>query len=162
MKNLKFLELDRTQITDAGLKELAKLQQLTKLGLVNGKITDAGFREVVKLEKLTYLNLTNTEITDVSVEEIDRVVERPGEKPDEAEIDRAVQVAHAERSFIIVKKVEFLGADKEMVRYLFASARVDLHGVLPAVIDLIAITLSRVRVLEFRVNRLIGIRDQGA
>jgi len=42
------LSLHRTQITDAGLKDLAKLQNLKVLDLSNTKITDAG---VAKLQK---------------------------------------------------------------------------------------------------------------
>ena len=40
----KFIKLDlhSTQITDAGLKEVAKLQNLDRLFLMNTKITDAG------------------------------------------------------------------------------------------------------------------------
>ena len=42
------LDLDRTQITDAGLKELAKLLSLEELYLVNTQITDAGLAELKK------------------------------------------------------------------------------------------------------------------
>ena len=42
------LDLDRTQITDAGLKELAKLLSLQELYLVNTQITDAGLAELKK------------------------------------------------------------------------------------------------------------------
>ena len=37
------------QITDAGLKEVAKLQKLTTLDLMGTKITDAGLKELAKL-----------------------------------------------------------------------------------------------------------------
>jgi hypothetical protein len=40
--------LDNTKITDAGLKEVAKLQQLTFLGLSDTQVTDAGVAELQK------------------------------------------------------------------------------------------------------------------
>ena len=42
------LSLDDTDITDEGLKELAKLQKLTSLGLYNTKVTKAGVAELRK------------------------------------------------------------------------------------------------------------------
>ena len=42
------LDLDTTKITDAGLKEVAKLKQLTLLGLVRTKVTKAGVAELKK------------------------------------------------------------------------------------------------------------------
>ena len=60
LQNLTTLYLDRTQITDAGLVEVAKLQKLKVLGLSFTKITDAGLKEVAKLQKLTFLRLGNT------------------------------------------------------------------------------------------------------
>jgi len=40
--------LNETQITDAGLKELAKLQKLGYLDLYNTKVTKAGVAELKK------------------------------------------------------------------------------------------------------------------
>ena len=45
-----------TQISDAGLKEVVKLQQLTTLDLAHTKITDAGLKGVVKLQQLEGLS----------------------------------------------------------------------------------------------------------
>ena len=42
------LRLQNTQITDAGLKDIAKLQQLRRLRLSNTKVTDAGVAELQK------------------------------------------------------------------------------------------------------------------
>ena len=42
------LALSTTRITDAGLKEVAKMKQLTKLHLSRTKITDAGVAELKK------------------------------------------------------------------------------------------------------------------
>ena len=60
----------RTKITDAGLKEVAKLQNLTNLNLYGTKITGAGLKELTKLQNLEWLYLTNTEITDAGLKEL--------------------------------------------------------------------------------------------
>ena len=64
------LNLNDTQITDAGLKEVAKLQKLQRLFLAGTQITDAGLKEVAKLEKLEGLVLGGTKVTDEGLKEI--------------------------------------------------------------------------------------------
>ena len=64
------LALSTTRITDAGLKEVAKMKQLTKLHLSRTKITDAGLKEVAKLEQLKVLFLNDTQITDAGLKEM--------------------------------------------------------------------------------------------
>ncbi|MGB0588032.1 MAG: leucine-rich repeat domain-containing protein, partial [Limisphaerales bacterium] len=66
LQNLKYLWLP-DQITDAGLKEVAKLQNLTELNLWDTDISDAGLKEVAKLQNLTELDLNDTQITDVGL-----------------------------------------------------------------------------------------------
>jgi hypothetical protein len=67
LKNLKDLDLRAAQITDAGLKDIAKMQQLRRLRLNSTQITDAGLKDIAKLLKLEWLELghfpTNTRIT---------------------------------------------------------------------------------------------------
>ena len=68
MKNLTSLNLSYTAITDAGLKEVAKLTKLKELALgsisrSSSIITDAGLKEVAKMENLTSLVLSYTAIT---------------------------------------------------------------------------------------------------
>ena len=65
-----FLNLVRTKITDAGLKEVAKLQHLNYLRLSDTKITDVGLKELAKLQKLERLYLLNTKITDAGLKDI--------------------------------------------------------------------------------------------
>ena len=48
MQNLEHLNLFNTKITDAGLKELAKLEKLEELGLAFTKITDSAVAELKK------------------------------------------------------------------------------------------------------------------
>ena len=58
------LELDATQISDAGLKDVAKLQKLTGLYLDATQITDEGLKEVAKLKQLSKLHMRGTQVTD--------------------------------------------------------------------------------------------------
>ena len=70
LQNLTHLNLESTKITDAGLKEVAKLQNLTWLGLDATKVTDAGLKELAKLQKLRWLGLRHTQITDQGLKEV--------------------------------------------------------------------------------------------
>ena len=54
----------------AGLKEVAKLQQLTVLGLQGTKITDVGLYKVAKLTQLEKLLLNHTKVTIAGVTQI--------------------------------------------------------------------------------------------
>ena len=68
------LDLSDIQITDAGLKEVAKLQNLTELNLNNTQITDTGLKEVAKLQKLKFLHLNETKITDADVTKLKKAL----------------------------------------------------------------------------------------
>ena len=57
LQELEGLYLEGTRITDAGLKELAKLQNLKVLSLEDTKITDAGLKDVAKLKTSKNLGL---------------------------------------------------------------------------------------------------------
>ena len=70
LEKVRRLSLFNTQITDAGLKEVAKLNRLSWLDLQGTKITDAGLKEVAKLQNLTRLVLSNTQITDAGLKEL--------------------------------------------------------------------------------------------
>ncbi len=64
--------MSQTKITDAGLREVAnKLPSLTKLYISDvHTFTDAGLKEVAKLQNLTYLALSLTEITNAGLKEL--------------------------------------------------------------------------------------------
>ena len=68
------LALRSTKITDAGLKEIAKLQKLEILNLSDTKITDAGLKDIAKLKKLTHLSLRYTKITDENATELGKAL----------------------------------------------------------------------------------------
>ena len=64
------VNLERTQITDAGLVYLKGMTRLTELGLANTQITDAGLEHLKDLTSLTTLGLDGTKITDAGLAEI--------------------------------------------------------------------------------------------
>ena len=57
LKNLSTLDLAWTNVTDAGMKELAALKNLSTLDLSATKVTGAGMRELAALKDLTNLYL---------------------------------------------------------------------------------------------------------
>ena len=67
--NIIWLNLAGTEVTDAGLKQLAGLP-LKKLHLERTKIGDEGLKHLKGATKLTYLNLYGTQVTDAGLEHI--------------------------------------------------------------------------------------------
>lgn len=59
-----WVDLARSQITDAAAGTLAKMTSLERLHLENTKVTDAGIAKLAALQKLEYLNLYGTKVTD--------------------------------------------------------------------------------------------------
>ena len=70
LQRLETLQLSYTRITDAGIKELAKSQQLGTLFLTDTQITDAGLKDVTKLHKLKMLRISGTKVTKAGVTEL--------------------------------------------------------------------------------------------
>jgi hypothetical protein len=70
LKNLDRLNLNNTKITDAGLKEIANLLGLATLHLAHTQVTDAGLKEIAPLKNLTNIDLSFTNVTDIGVSEI--------------------------------------------------------------------------------------------
>ncbi len=62
-----WVDLARSQITDAGAATLAKLANLERLHLENTKISDATLEKLAGLTKLEYLNLYGTKSTDAGL-----------------------------------------------------------------------------------------------
>jgi len=69
MKNLTCLDLSETGITDAGLKELVGLQKLTTLNVNRTKISNAGLKTLAGLKNLVHLDVAFTKVTDAAVAE---------------------------------------------------------------------------------------------
>jgi hypothetical protein len=74
LENLETLFLPVTSIGDTGLKELTPLKQLRRLSLASTRVTDAGLKELVSLENLQYLDLSGTAVTDAAVQKLQRAL----------------------------------------------------------------------------------------
>ncbi|MEC8989403.1 MAG: hypothetical protein VYB66_09150, partial [Verrucomicrobiota bacterium] len=75
LEKLTTLSLAGTKITDAGLKDVAKLKQLTNLILMGNpstEITDAGLKELAKLQQLKDLYLGYTKVTKAGEAELQK------------------------------------------------------------------------------------------
>lgn len=71
IKTLAFIRLSKTDVTDAGLKELARCKALRQLHVTDAhNITDAGVRELRGLENLEDLGLDRSQVTGVSFAEL--------------------------------------------------------------------------------------------
>lgn len=66
-KQLLWLNLARTGVTDKGIQSLGKLNMLTRLHLENTSITDSASAHLSKLKGLEYLNLYGTGVSDASI-----------------------------------------------------------------------------------------------
>lgn len=62
-KQLVWLNLSYSGVTDAGLTSVAKLDNLTRLFLNNTAVTDKGIAELKKTTSLRYINLVSTKIS---------------------------------------------------------------------------------------------------
>ena len=74
LRQLKGLYLEGTDITDAGLKEVTKLKQLNFLALNLTQITDLGLKGVAKLKQLRFVNLEDTNITESGVAKLQKAL----------------------------------------------------------------------------------------
>ena len=75
LQQLSYLNLEGTAVTITGLKQISKLKNLSNLNLWGSGITDEGLKEVVKLTELKKLNLNNNEISDVGLKEIAKLTQ---------------------------------------------------------------------------------------
>jgi uncharacterized membrane protein/mono/diheme cytochrome c family protein len=66
-KQLAWVKLSNTKITDASLQSVGKLGNLVKLHLNHTAVTDKGIDNLVNLKYLEYLNLFDTQVTDASL-----------------------------------------------------------------------------------------------
>lgn len=68
--NVVWLNLRGTDVSDAGLGQLAAVTTLTRLHLEKTAVTDAGLMHLKGLVELEYLNLYGTPVTDAGLEQI--------------------------------------------------------------------------------------------
>ncbi len=65
-----WMDLARTQVTDAGLAAVGAMPNLSRLHLEHTGVTDAGLDHLKNLQKLEYLNLYNTKISDAGIQKL--------------------------------------------------------------------------------------------
>ena len=70
LPDLRELGLERTNVTDAGLKHLQPLRKLEYLMLTETSIGDAGVHELRNLPQLYHLNLGGTKATDAAIADL--------------------------------------------------------------------------------------------
>ena len=64
-----------TSVSDAGVRKLAGLKQLSHLDLRNTKVTDAGMKDVATHRGLIFLNISGTRVTDAGLKEVGKLTE---------------------------------------------------------------------------------------
>ena len=70
---LQELDLGATAVTDSGLRHLKGLAQLNYLGLVGDQITDDGLPRIEGLTRLMRLNLNDTKVSNAGLESLKRL-----------------------------------------------------------------------------------------
>lgn len=70
LNDLATLGLSCPDVTDAGLKELAACKKLKSLDLTDTHVTDAGLRELAALRNLATLDLSGTHVTDAGLKQL--------------------------------------------------------------------------------------------
>jgi hypothetical protein len=78
LPNLEAIELNGTQITDAGLAHLAGLTNLRELLLTDEQITDAGLSHLKRLPNLELLMLNGTQVTAAGVAHLEGLTNLEG------------------------------------------------------------------------------------
>ena len=66
-----WIDLARSQVTDAGLATLAKFTNVERIHLENTKVTDAGVAQLASLKALEYLNLYGTKVTNAGIAKLE-------------------------------------------------------------------------------------------
>lgn len=74
LKNLQYLYLNDTPVTDAGLVHLAGLSRLEELSLTHTQVTGPGLAQLSGLTSLQFLYLYSTDIAPKFVEELQRAL----------------------------------------------------------------------------------------
>ena len=75
-----WLNIDKTAVTDASLKMLEEMPQLTWLhcGSNKKRLTDAGAESLKKLKKLKYLNISKNDISEDMFYDLDDLISPGG------------------------------------------------------------------------------------
>lgn len=65
-----FVDLDRSRVTDEGLRHLRGMRKLRRLSLVDTPVGDDGLAHLTDLPELTDLDLSSTQVTDAGAEHL--------------------------------------------------------------------------------------------
>ena len=76
LNSLRALDLGFTEVTDAGLSDVAELPTLEELELTQTAVTDAGLPHLRQLKKLRMLDLDRTEVTEGGIRDLRRTLPR--------------------------------------------------------------------------------------
>ena len=68
------LGLCRSPVTDAGVRELARLSNLARLDLRETRVTDVGLKELAGLKRLRSVELQGTQVTESGVAELQKAL----------------------------------------------------------------------------------------
>lgn len=71
--NIAQLNLGETQVTDAGIENVADLPNLVRLDLHQTKIGDPAIDHLLELKNLEYLNLYGTQVSDAGIKKLSRL-----------------------------------------------------------------------------------------
>ena len=72
-KNLKRLNIDNGQFTDAGLKHLKELPHLELLRIRAPQVTDAGLAHIAQVPALRFLHLIDVPVTDAGIAHLEKM-----------------------------------------------------------------------------------------
>ncbi|WP_411768959.1 hypothetical protein [Winogradskyella sp. A3E31] len=68
LPNLICIDLDSTKITDKSLKKIGEYESLREIWIEQTQITDMGIKYLTELKKLEFISILDTEITEKGVE----------------------------------------------------------------------------------------------
>ena len=72
--NRLFLSNNKSEVTSAGMKHIAKLEKLEKLSFFNVNVSDAGAKELSPLKNLKDLDFLNTNVTKAGGKELQKLL----------------------------------------------------------------------------------------
>jgi uncharacterized membrane protein/mono/diheme cytochrome c family protein len=72
-KQIIWLKLANTNISNAAMQSVGQLTHLTKLDLSNTNISNPGLQQLAPLSNLQYLNLVNTKVTDAGIAQLKNI-----------------------------------------------------------------------------------------
>jgi YHS domain-containing protein len=110
-----WLNLARTKVTNAGLVEVAKCAQVTRLHLENTSVSDEGLAHLAKLANLEYLNLYGTKVSDKGIAHLKKLKKLKKIFLWQTEVTKA-GAADLRSAFVDAKELAKLEADRKRLK----------------------------------------------